>query len=71
MTNEQIEDIFTYHAPKPEQIEKYAKINEAFQSCAKVINEVMPAGAGATSAIRKLSEARMAANAAVALEGKF
>jgi len=71
MTDEQLQDIFSYHAPKPEQVEKYQAINDAFLACAKVINEQMPSGAGATVAFRKLSEARMAANAAIALEGRF
>lgn len=71
MTEDQIRNIFSYHAPRPEQLIKYSEINDAFVYCAMVINEVMPPGAGATAAIRKLAEARMAANAAVALEGLF
>ena len=71
MTDQQIEDIFSYHSPTSEQSRIYQEINEAFQRTAKIINKLMPAGAGATVAIRKLSEARMQANAAVALEGTF
>lgn len=71
MTQEQIKNIFSYHPPTVEQQEVYQKINEAFQQTATTINELMPAGPGATVAIRKLSEARMAANAAVALNGTF
>ena len=71
MTNEQIKDIFSYHAPKPEQVAKYNAVNQAFQDCALAINEQMPDGAGKTVAFRKLSEARMATNAAIALEGRF
>lgn len=71
MTEEQIVNIFSYHSPTPEQAAVYAIINEAFQHTAKVINRYMPPGAGATVAIRKLSEARMQANAAVALQGTF
>lgn len=71
MTDEQIKDIFTYHPPTNEQREVYQKINQAFIACALEINDLMPSGAGATVAIRKLSEARMAANQAVALEGRF
>ena len=71
MTDEQLQDVFSYHAPKPEQVGKYQAINAAFLACAQAINEQMPGGPGATVALRKLSEARMAANAAVALEGRF
>lgn len=71
MTEQQILNIFSYHPPTPEQREVYEKINATFQATALLINEVMPPGPGATVAIRKLSDARMAANAAVALEGSF
>lgn len=71
MSDGQIENIFGYHAPRSEQFPKYEAVNAAFLACAKTINEQMPCGAGATSAIRKLADARMAANAAIALEGKF
>jgi hypothetical protein len=71
MTHEQLEDIFCYHAPTEAQRIKYELINDAMLECAKQIDAVMPAGPGATVAIRKLAEARMAANAAVALEGRF
>lgn len=71
MTDDQITNIFSYHNPTPEQREVYEKINTTFQATAKVINELMPNGPGATVAIRKLSDARMAANAAVALAGSF
>lgn len=70
-TNEEIEDIFSYHAPKAEQAAKYTAVNAAFVECAKLVNEVMPDGPGATVALRKLAEARMAVNAAIALEGRF
>jgi hypothetical protein len=71
MTEEQIENIFSYHAPTEEEREVYEAINTEFQRTAKLINELMPNGPGATVAIRKLSEARMAANQAVALKGTF
>lgn len=70
-TDPEIEDIFSYHAPGPEQRETYEQINAAFVECAKTIAPLLPAGPGKTVAIRKLSDARMAANAAVALDGKF
>jgi hypothetical protein len=71
MTDNQLKDIFTYHPPTPEQREIYEKINAAFLECAHVVNAVTPEGPGKTAAIRKLSDARMQANASVALEGRF
>lgn len=67
----EIEDIFSYHPPTPEQRATYELINAAFIGCAQVIAAHMPEGPGRTAAIRALANARMQANAAVALEGKF
>jgi hypothetical protein len=71
MTKEQIEDIFSYHQPKDDQPEKYAQVNESFIELAQRVNAIMPPGPGADNAIRKLADARMAVNAAIALEGRF
>lgn len=71
MTEEQLQDIFTYHAATIDQVELYNAVNDAFLACAKTINKVLPEGAGKTVAIRKLSEARMQANHSIALEGRF
>lgn len=68
---QEIVDVFSYHAPTPEQVEIYERINQAFRRCALEIAPVLPDGPGKTVAIRKLADARMAANAAVALGGKF
>jgi hypothetical protein len=67
----EITDIFSYHPPTQVQRETYEEINEAFIECANAIVPLLPDGPGKTVAIRKLSDARMAANASVALEGKF
>ena len=69
--DEAISEIFTYHTPTTEQADKYAQINAAFQECAKTVTGLLPDGPGKTVAVRKLSDARMGANAAVALDGKF
>ena len=71
MTEDQLKDVFSYHAPTEKQREVYEKINAAFLDCARVVNAVTPEGPGKTVAIRKLSDARMQANASVALEGRF
>ncbi len=67
----EIVDIFSYHPPTAEQREIYERINLAFQECAIAVAPLLPDGPGKTVAIRKLADARMAANAAVALEGRF
>jgi len=71
MTNQEIENIFIYHPPTVDQAETYRRITQEFILLAWNLNELLPDGPGKTVAIRKLSEARMQANATVALEGKF
>lgn len=70
-TDEEIEFLFTYHPPTPEQARRYEVVNQAFQRCAKDIVDLMPDGPGKTVAMRKLGEARMSVNMAIALEGRF
>lgn len=67
----EIEQIFSYHPPNEKQRETYELINLAFIKCAEEVAALMPDGPGKTAAIRKLADARMACNAAVALGGKF
>lgn len=71
MTDEQLKDVFSYHAPTAEQREVYDQINAGFLGCAQLLNAVLPDGPGKTVAIRKLSEARMQANHCASLEGRF
>lgn len=67
----EITEIFSYHPPTEQQREVFERINKAFITAALEIAPLLPDGPGKTAAIRKLADARMAANAAVALEGKF
>ncbi len=71
MTDDQLKEIFSYHAATNEQAAAYDQINAAFLASAQMLNAVLPEGPGKTVAIRKLSEARMQANHCVALEGRF
>lgn len=71
MTEELIRDIFTYFPPTPELTGTYQEINASFIAVALKLDALLPKGAEKTGAIRKLSEARMHANAALVLEGKF
>jgi hypothetical protein len=59
-----------YHTPKNDQPEKYEKLRAAAKSFAQTIIECTPPSADQTAAIRKVREAVMTANSAVACEGR-
>lgn len=67
-TDEEIEDLFTYHAVKPGQQERYQAIRSSAKELAKVIVANTPASADQSAATRHLREAIMTANASIALE---
>jgi hypothetical protein len=70
MTSEEIlAELFKYHAPNEVTIPKYAAINQAAKNFAEVILQNCPPSADRSDAIRKIREARMTANAAIALNG--
>lgn len=63
-------DLFTYHAPTPEQTKQLELVNAAASSFARMILEACPRSADRTAAIRLVREARMTANASIVLEGR-
>jgi hypothetical protein len=65
-TVDNINNWFRYHPPTTEQIVKYADLREAGRVMALAILEHCPASADQTAALRKLREAFMTANAAIA-----
>lgn len=65
-----LEAIFTYHAPTEEQLPKYQAIRCAALEFAEVVVRNTPASADQTAAVRKIREAVMTANAAIALNGQ-
>ena len=65
-----LDNWFTYHVPTPGQPEKYAAIRASARAFAQVIVDNTPASADQTTAIRKIREAAMPANAAIACGGK-
>lgn len=67
-TEEEIEKLFTYHAPKAGQPERYQVLRNKAKELAGVIVQVTPQGADQSAAIRKLRECIMTANASIALE---
>jgi hypothetical protein len=66
-----LENIFTYHAPSPEQLVHYGAVREGALAFAKVLEANVPDGADKSAALRHLREAVMTANAAIALNGKI
>ena len=70
LTDEQLQNWFTYHSPFSDQLPKYAAIREAGWHLATIIRDNSPASPDRTAAIRKVREAVMTANAAIACGGK-
>lgn len=70
ITNEQLDNWFTYHTPGPDQLPQYLAIRKAGLLLAQVIVNNSPASADQTAAIRKVREAVMTANASIACGGQ-
>lgn len=86
ITDAQLSNWFTYHPPshtpiptfdgeghvngQTTQPEAYIAIRDAGQAFAMTIRRLTPPSADQTAAIRKVREAVMTANAAIACEGK-
>lgn len=67
MTKDELENAFTYHAPKGDQPARYQAIRSKARELAELILANTPPCADQTAAIRKLRECVMTANAAIAL----
>lgn len=63
-----LKDLFAYHPPTPDQIICYEAIRKGALEFARTILLNTPGGADVEAAIRKVREAMMTANAAIALE---
>ncbi len=70
VTNENVDKIFSYHAPDEEQKRKYELIRGAAKNFAWVLLDEVPECADRSVAIRCLRECVMNANAAIALDGE-
>ncbi len=66
ITSEDIDNWFTYHAPTPDQAERYAALRAQFKTLANLVVALTPSCPDQTVAIRMLREAAMAANQAIA-----
>lgn len=65
-----LERWFTYHPPTGDQPARYERLRSAARVLAAAIADECPAGADRDAAVRKLREAVMTANAAIACEDK-
>lgn len=64
-----LNELFSYHPPTIESLPRFSAINQAAKNFAEVVLSNCPPSADRSDAIRKIREARMTANAAVALNG--
>jgi hypothetical protein len=71
ITEEELNDVMTYHLWSAEQIAQGDKVRIALGQALKVIIENVPPSPDRSTAIRKLREARMDANSAITHNGKF
>ena len=60
---------FSYHPPREGQRERYELVRAQAKMFARVVLDATPPGADQSVAIRKIREAVMTANAAIACEG--
>lgn len=68
ITDDDIENWFTYHSPQADQPKRYQEIRDAAKGLAKIIVANTPSSADQSAAIRHLRECVMTANAAIACE---
>lgn len=66
MTDAELDNLFKYHPPKGDQEEAYQAIRTAAKAFAQRIVDLTPTCADQSAAIRKVREAMMTANAAIA-----
>ena len=70
ITEEDLFNWFSYHPPIEDQQNKYLRIREAALMFARAIIFDTPASPDQTTAIRKIREAVMTANASIACRGR-
>lgn len=62
-----LDNLFKYHYPKIDQPQRYEEIRAAAKAFAVIVGQNCPPSADRTAAIRKIREAVMTANAAIAI----
>lgn len=63
-----LDQFFTYHPPRADQLPRYERLRAAAREFAQVIVDCAPQGPDTTVAVRKVREAVMTANQAIAME---
>ena len=71
ITKKHLDVYFTYHPPQGDDAGHYKAMTDCFRVAAEGILNHTPSSAEQTIAIRKLQEARMWANSAVAIVSGF
>lgn len=64
-----LDHVFEYHSPSGDQVEAYAEIRQQAKGMARVIFLRCPPSADRTTALRRLRESVMVANASIATDG--
>jgi acyl carrier protein len=67
MTPQEIEAMFTYHKPTPDQVETYQLIRDIAKDFADAINDLCPESREKSLAFTSLQQTTMWANAAIAI----
>jgi hypothetical protein len=66
METKELDNRFTYHAPKGDQTVRYQKIREKAKELAYLINELTPESREKSLSLTKLDEVSFWANASIA-----
>jgi hypothetical protein len=67
---DRIENDFTYHRPTPDMFPKFKQLRDKAKELALLIEEHVPCGREQSSALTRLEEAVMHANAGIARQGE-
>jgi hypothetical protein len=69
MTDEQIKQTFTYHAPVGDQLGRYESLREGARIFAELIQKSCPESREKSLALTNVQQAVMWANASIAING--
>jgi hypothetical protein len=65
-----LENIFTYHAPRADQLPRYQELRDAGKAFAQLITDKCPDSRERSLALTRIQEAVQMANAAIAINEK-
>ena len=68
-TDAELTDRFLYHHPDAQAIPLHERVSQLMLATAKEIRDICPEGRNLSLALTALEDARMRANAAIAIEG--